>query len=190
MDKTLMSAFIKFPKEGAIIGRLLAGYGELELMLCMCAATARDDFNMVFKAMFRPRGESQRINIGDAIGREAFRAHRLATHFSEAISDMRHCLKIRNQYAHCYWSDDHGRCLRLVLLEDVAKKKDALANNLWEIPATDIHLGLLKEQEVFFFHTGERFTYLQREIEIRARGSTKNSLPVPKKATRPPLRQP
>ena len=80
----IMPAFDKFPQEGAVVGRLLAGYGELELELCFCVATARDDFNMVFKAMFRPRGESQRIQIADAMGREPYQALKMGTRFSES----------------------------------------------------------------------------------------------------------
>ncbi len=41
---TIMPAFDTFLQEGAIVGRLLVGYGELELELCNCVAAARADY--------------------------------------------------------------------------------------------------------------------------------------------------
>ena len=53
-----------FPKEMAIIGRLLLDYGELELDLMNCVQVARDyDLNGTLKAMFRVRGETNRVLI-------------------------------------------------------------------------------------------------------------------------------
>jgi hypothetical protein len=40
MARTILPAFVQFPKEAAIIGRLLAGYGELEFDLCNCLRAA------------------------------------------------------------------------------------------------------------------------------------------------------
>jgi hypothetical protein len=44
---TIMPCFDRFPKEGDLIGRLLAGYGELELEMCAC----------VIGRAFKPDGE-------------------------------------------------------------------------------------------------------------------------------------
>lgn len=186
---TIRPAFDQFPKEGAIIGRLLAGYGELELSLCFCVSAIRDDFNMTFKAMFRPRGESQRIDIADAIGREPYHILNLGTVFEEAIANMRYCLKIRNQFAHCYWTDDFGRKLGFVQLEETAKQH-APVSDVWHIPAHDVGLSLLESQEEFFFHTHNAFWYLNYEVSVRAGKSSKNPRPVPQKVARPPLYNP
>lgn len=189
MADTLMNAFKTFPDEAAIIGRLLAGYGELELMLCLCAASARQDFNMVFKAMFRPRGESQRIDIGDALGRDLFRIHKLETQFSEAVSDMRYCLKIRNQYAHCYWSDGFGRQLGFVEMEERAKSAKPI-DAIWQVPSMDIDVPTLNEQEAFFFRTGRCFSFLTNEIDVREGRLSTNPFLIPPKVKRPPLHMP
>jgi hypothetical protein len=106
MSETIMPAFIRFPQEATIIGRLLAGYGDLEFDLCYCVAVARDDFDMAVKSMFRPRGEKQRIDIADSIGRSKYRELKLGTRFEEAIAATHYCRRIRNQYAHCKWHDD------------------------------------------------------------------------------------
>jgi hypothetical protein len=64
----VMPAFHKFQGEAAIIGRLLAGYAELEIDLLNCVSVVRQDFDATLKAMFRVRGETARINVGDALG--------------------------------------------------------------------------------------------------------------------------
>ena len=104
----VMPAFHRFPNEAAIIGRLLAGYAELEIGLLHCVTVAReeDDFDATLKAMFRIRGETARINVGDALGRQVYDKLGLGADFEMAVSAMRYCLKIRNQYAHCNWYDD------------------------------------------------------------------------------------
>jgi hypothetical protein len=186
---TIMPAFVRFPQEGAIIGRLLAGYGELELGLCFCVAEARNDHNMVFKAMFRPRGESQRIDVADAMGHEPYNAVKLGTHFEGAIGAIRYCLKIRNQYAHSYWTDNFGRCLAFAQLEEPARGKDPVLN-VGNIGTKDIDLATLQAQESFFMHTQARFDYLKTEIKVRAGKLPESVFEAPKPINRPPLCKP
>src|SRR5262249_59726894 len=104
----VMPAFHRFQSEAAIIGRLLAGYAELEIALLNCVSIVRGDFDATLKAMFRVRGETARINVGDALGRQAYRELDLGRDFELALSAMRYCLKIRNQCAHCNWYDDRS----------------------------------------------------------------------------------
>jgi hypothetical protein len=82
----------------------------------------RNDFDSVLKAMFRTRGESQRIDIADALGRHYYHDHKLGTKFEMAIGAMRHCLRIRNQYAHSVWWDDQSGKLSFANLEEIAKQ--------------------------------------------------------------------
>jgi hypothetical protein len=69
MSRSILAPFLTFHEEAAIIGRLLAGYTALEVGLMNCVQVVRDDFDAVFKAMFRARGETFRIEIADALGR-------------------------------------------------------------------------------------------------------------------------
>jgi len=186
---TIMPAFDTFPKEGSIVGRLLAGYGELELGLCFCVAAVRDDFDMVFKAMFRPRGESQRIAIGDAMGREPFQRLKLGRRFEEAVASTRYCLKIRNQYAHCYWTDDFGRQLGFVELEDTAKSNQPV-NNVFQIKAHDLTLALLQKQEAYFVYTRRYLTSLEHCARAGAAPTPSHPLTFPQKVKRPILCSP
>src|SRR4051795_4185228 len=118
MRRRSLTPFLKFHKEASIIGRLLAGYATLALGLMNCVQNVRDDFDAVLKAMFRPRGETSRIDIADALGRHFYHDRGLGTEFAMGIGAVRHCLKIRNQYAHCVWYDDKSGKLAFVNLEE------------------------------------------------------------------------
>ena len=59
----IRATFDKFPTEGAIIGRLLAGYADLEIVPVHCAQVVREDLDTVLKTMFRTRGETPRTNV-------------------------------------------------------------------------------------------------------------------------------
>ena len=63
-----MPAFADFPAEAEIIGRLLAGYTNLEVGLMNCVQVVRLDFDTVLKAIFRARGETARIDITTRFG--------------------------------------------------------------------------------------------------------------------------
>jgi hypothetical protein len=187
---TIMPAFKDFPEEGKLIGRLLAGYGELELVLCGCVAEARNDFNAVFKAMFRPRGETQRIDIADALGRELFQTAKLGTPFEQAVANTHYCRRIRNQYAHCYWTANFGRCLGFAELEGLAKQNGAVAANMMLGQAKDIDLPTLEAQEAFFVFVNNCLVYLLHEYRVRAGSRTKNPFASPKIIPQPPFCKP
>ena len=187
---TIMPAFGRpFTAQGSIIGRLLAGYGELELELCFCATAARNDFNMVFKAMFRPRGESQRIQIADAIAREPFHEKKLGTLFDETIGAVAFCLKIRNQYAHCYWTTDFGKQLGFVVMEETARDNKRV-DNVLALKTRHLDAKTLKAQEAYFVHTRDCLRYLAGEFNLRAGRSASRRYAIPKKVMRPNLYSP
>jgi hypothetical protein len=185
----IVPEFARFSAEGAVIGRLLAGYGNLESALSSCVAMAKNDLNMVLKAMFRARGETQRVDIADAIGRPAYGALNLETMFAEAISDIRYCLKIRNQYAHCQWHDDLTGRLCFIDMEEIAKP-NAVITDLLGLTFHYLTPILLTEQEGFFVYVADCLLYLNYEGRLRAGRISNHSRLKPKKVTRPPLRIP
>jgi hypothetical protein len=78
----------------AVIGRLLVDYGELELDLMNCIQVARSfDLNATLKAMFRVRGETNRIDIADGLSRAAYVAVNLTAEFDAMIAALKHCLR-------------------------------------------------------------------------------------------------
>jgi hypothetical protein len=167
MIPSFLPAFQKYHNEAAIIGRLLAGYTTLEISLLNCTHVIRDDFDTVLKTMFRVRGETQRINIADAFGRHHYHKHKLATQFERAISSMRYCLRIRNQYAHCVWYDDLSGRLSLTNLEDTAKKHKYLSD-FGSLPVFYVDIPLLQKQEEFFFYTNGLLCWVNYEGRTRA----------------------
>ena len=54
-----MPVFQRFPVEAEIIGRLVVGYGELELDLFNCVVMGISDFDKTAKTMFRHRSETK-----------------------------------------------------------------------------------------------------------------------------------
>ena len=95
----------------------MAGYGGLE----MCVMETKRETDPIIKAMFRARGETQRLDIADGLARPSFKKLSLETEFGMAVGAIRYCLKIRNQYAHSYfWEEKHGK-LFFGSLEEIAK---------------------------------------------------------------------
>jgi hypothetical protein len=181
----LLEPFVPFAAEGALVGKLLLAYGELENALCSCVAMARDDMDMVIKAMFRPRGETQRVEIADAIGRAPYRLLRFETQFSEAIAGMKHCLKIRNQFAHCNWHVAANR-LCFIDMQEIAEK-NALITNLGGLTFHYMDAVLLKRQETFFQYVADCLIYLNFEGRVRAGKLPSHGFVAPKKVQPPPL---
>ncbi len=67
--KAILQSFVRHPEEAAIIGRLIAGYGELEFDLAYCVRWIINDGDAAFKVMFREPGEMQRVLMADALAR-------------------------------------------------------------------------------------------------------------------------
>jgi hypothetical protein len=103
MPSVILPAFLAFPKEAAIIGRLIAGYGELEFEFTQCAGRALGDQETAARALYRLRGEDSRMQVADALMRPSYAKHGLGDAYNTALGSMRFCKSIRNQYAHCHW---------------------------------------------------------------------------------------
>jgi hypothetical protein len=72
VTETIMPCFDRYPEEGDVVGRLLAGYGELEIELCNCVAALSGNLDDAIKALFSQQGESRRINNADAMARNDY----------------------------------------------------------------------------------------------------------------------
>jgi hypothetical protein len=184
-----MPAFNKFPGEAEIIGRLLAGYTNLEVGLMNCVQVVRVDFDTVLKAMFRARGETARIDIADAFGRHYYEDLQLGTQFAMAISVVRYCLRIRNQYAHCVWWDDNSGKLAFANLEDVAKG-NAFLTDLASLPTYHVDVPLLSEQEAYFVYADRLLSWVNYEGRVRAGTLRSNAIPKPRQLAQPRLHLP
>lgn len=188
MQNRLFPIHQAYPAEMAIAGRILLDYGELEIDLMNCVQVARKDLNAVFKTMFRTRGEKQRIEIADALGRAVYHALGLGTQFETMVADMQHCRKIRNQYAHAYWHN-YGTHLCFVGLEDLARTHSKI-DNLANVPMFEITQGLLDEQTKFIRYTQKQITFLNWEGRFLAGELSSRLGTAPQQLGRPDLRFP
>ena len=186
----VMPAFHRFPNEAAIIGRLLAGYAELEIGLLDCVTVVREDFDATLKAMFRVRGETARINVGDALGRRVYRKLGLGTDFEMAVGAMRYCLKIRNQYAHCNWYDDFVRKqLAFVNVEEIAEKNRPISG-FDKLTRRYVDVPILKEQEQYFGYAHALTDYASSEARFQTGKVTTRVFVKPAQVSQPLLHLP
>lgn len=157
-----IKAFKKFSNEGVLIGRLLAAYADLELSLFHCVNVTRDDFDTIYKAMFKERGESRRINMAEIFGRQNYQKLDLGTQFEMAIGSMRYCLKIRNQFAHSLWYDDYSRFLAFANLEDITRNNKTI-KDLSDLTIHNIDVPTLTLQEIYFEYTDSSLAWVNFE---------------------------
>lgn len=183
--RTIMPSFERHRKEGETIGRLVVGYGELEVGLMTLVAAILDDIDTALKVMFRTRGESQRIQIADALARQKLPEGKFRDRFTEAVSDTHHCLKIRNQYAHCQWLDPPDEGLMFVNMEEIAVASRHIVGS--SLKKRLIDAGLLAEQEAYFVFVDDCLTMLCAEWKKEKGRVQYQPFSFPPKAPRPPL---
>jgi hypothetical protein len=181
MTEFIVPCFNRFPNEGSIIGRLLTGYGELEVEMADCVAAVMNDRNTALRVLFRTRGEEPRIQIADAIMRHKYMEASLIHPYSEAIGDMRHCKIIRNQFAHCAWYDTADEGLCFLDLEDSAKHPTDFI-----LTKRPVNVPLLTLHEAYFKYVQKCFWYLCHEYNKWAGQSSNHDWKLPKKLERPP----
>jgi len=186
MRNVILPAFEKYPAEAAIIGRLLAGYAEIEIGLMHCVQVVRDELDTALKVMFRARGETARIDIADALGRQHYDSLNLGTEFSMSVSDARWCMKVRNKFAHCTWHDDNSGKLAFVNLEELAKLNTPV-KDLMGLTAYHVDVPILQDFEKYFILTDVYTIWVNHEGRLRAKKTKINPLPKPKRMQQPPL---
>jgi hypothetical protein len=153
---TSMGASEKFRREGEIIGRLIVGYGEMELDLCRCIAAGNDDFNSTLKTMFGQRSEGSRIRFAKTEGLKVYSTlgSELAAAFCEAIEAVKFCLQIRNRYAHWqFYNDENYGMLALVNVEELAKSKTVIDDYLSGLTVRHLTKDVLQKQHQYFLYT-------------------------------------
>jgi hypothetical protein len=177
-------AFDTFPAEGAIIGKLVVSFGELELLCGLLAGTALKNQDMALRAIYRGRSTRGRIDLADVLMRDAFVSIGLKDDYEEMLVAVLHSLSIRNHYAHCHWAPGQDG-LFFAKLEDSAKRETGF-------DADQKHVGLilLQEQEAYFDYARSMLLFLQAEFQIKS-GNTKHwSAPRPPKRSPPNLHNP
>lgn len=186
MAGTILPPFQECPEEAAIIGRLLAGYGELEFAFASCLATVIDDDQRALRVLFRIRSETQRIEIADALMRPAFEAVGLTDEYAEFIGAMRTCKNIRNQYAHCHWISDEKAGLWFGDLDAPAKTATGPVSIIFQC----IALPELRLQEAYFAYAAAWAERLALRHEELAGRPSNPAPPAPQRVQPPPRHSP
>jgi hypothetical protein len=179
-------AFLMYPDEAAVIGRIVAGYGDLEYLLSHCLSAALGNRPSVFRAFFRLRGEQQRVDVTDALMRHHYEAAGLINEYSEMIGAMRWCRSLRNQYAHCHWASHKDAGLFFTNMEDPAKK----AGGPVTFKMYHVDLPLLIKQEEYTAYTSDILLFIRHNLEYRRDEVPSHGYSMPKIISQPQLYNP
>jgi len=180
-----IKSFAKFPEQGNIIGSLLVSYADLELTLLHCVNVALEDFNKVYKTMFRIRGELRRLNKAEELGEKKYRQLGLDDEFETAINSMDCCRIIRNQYAHSIFYDDYSGSLAFVNIETEALKNEKV-EKFENLKIHHIDLSTLNKQQQFFIYTNSLLEWINFEGR-RIAGKNYRGTEKPIQVGQPPL---
>lgn len=188
MARSILAPFQRFSSEGNAVGRLLAGYSNIEVGLMHCAMWALGgSLDKALKALFGKRGETRRIKEAQKLCHSYYQGHGLAADFLKAIRVVHYCLKIRNQYAHWVWWDDNTGKLAFANLEDLAQRKRVI-RDLMKLKAHHVDATLLAKQEAYFVYADELLGWLNYEGRFKDGKLKVQPLPKPKGVRRPKLR--
>jgi hypothetical protein len=190
VTRVILAPFRKFAVEGAMIGRMLAGYSNLEIGLMHCVQMARgSDLDTVLKKMFSIRGESRRISAAEKLFVAYHQHHGLLGDFQKAVRLVRYRLKIRNQYAHGVWWDDHSGKLAFANMEELAVRKRKV-RDLLKLKPYHVDANLLAAQEACFVYAEDYLAWINYEGRVRAKTININPLAKPKPVKRAKMKHP
>jgi hypothetical protein len=181
---SLNPAFDVYPVEAGLIGRMVTSFGELELTFSMLAGTALKDQALGLRAIYRGRSTGGRIDLADVLIRNVITKTNLALDYEEVIGAMRHCLRIRNNYAHSHWALGLDG-LFFSNLEEAATRAEG-----FEMDQKHINLELLTAQEAYFDYTRSLLLYFGDQLHIKLKPQSVLGVLRPQAKPRPnPLRE-
>jgi hypothetical protein len=185
MKTYFLPAFHHHSRHASIIGRILAGYGELEFEMCLVISHLTRDRSAAIKEIFGNRGETKRITRAHNQGLPKTPAGPYRRYYEDTFIAMRQCLAIRNQYAHSTWLFGYRRGLRFTNLEEIAL--GPIPADLKNLTQYQINIPLLKSQEAYFKYVQRRWTYLNYEAQRKVAKSTTQRWPMPAEVLPPKL---
>jgi hypothetical protein len=97
---------------------------------------------------------------------------------------LRHCLVIRNQYAHCNWGDHHEAGLFFADLQKSAKTVN------FDHSYKHVDVALLKEQLEFFKVTLAWLRFMDAELGLKQETLRSHVWSTPPRSPQPPLHNP
>ena len=185
MPSSILTAFDDFPDEGALVGRILAGYSQLEIDLMHCASAVRGDLNGALRTMFSARGNAARIKFARGFSRLAYEHLKLGAELDAATDAAYYCLEIRNMYAHCTWWNDR-KGLAFASLEELAKGK-AVVTDLRGLTVHHATVAHLESQLRYFENTDNMILGLIHEGNRRSGKPNLPNIQLVPPIAKPPL---
>ena len=162
----ISKVFKDFPDEATLIARLIAGYTDLEIDLMNCIKELHQNFDMVFKAIYIIRGASKRIELAEIMGKLDFTNLDLGDDFQLAINGLKHCVKIRNQYAHStFWNDYSGK-VAFSNIEALAKSREVIAD-LRGINIKHLDISILRQQIQYYDFVSDLLVWILNEANSK-----------------------
>jgi hypothetical protein len=189
----LLPAFHKRKKNAGSIGRLVAGYGEIEFLLAWTAGTAlacqiplklgisKGEHRHQYEhegivRLYSIRGETARIEFAKKTIRPTIVANKLEEEFHDAMMLVWSCLKIRNLFAHCNWDQSSKRGIFFVNLEDTARSNPPFKFNTRHAGTKSLGLA-----EGYFASTIEFLNYISQAMAVRGQVALGPEFPKPKR---------
>jgi hypothetical protein len=128
--------------------------------------------------------ETGRINAAGQLGLPEYQRLNLAAEFQEALAVMRHCLQIRNQYAHWVWWDDYSGKLAFANVEDLVNHPGKVTD-FTNLNAHHVDVTLLKAQEAYFVYADDLLLWVNYEGRFKDGkiGKARQNLMGPKPAS-------
>lgn len=161
--------FDTFRAEGDIIGRMVIEYGDLEWDLCLLVSHVIEDLDIAVKTLYRSRGETQRIDIADALIRNRI-DQKVRQIYETTLAHIRVCLTIRNRYAHANWLHAGSDKLCYIDIEELAKSNAPV--DMQNMQLYHLDMDTVKDQARFFMEVMQNLRYLNMEIQYLMGSST------------------
>lgn len=144
-------------------------YGDLEWDLCLLVSHVIEDLDIAVKALYRSRGETQRINIADALIRNRINP-KLKQKYETTLAHIRVCKTIRNRYAHANWLHAGSDKLCYIDIEELANSHAPV--DMQNMQLYHLDMDTVKDQARFFMEVMQNLRYLNMEIQHLMGSST------------------
>jgi hypothetical protein len=168
------------------LGRILAGFGDIEYTIVQAVGVAIEDDGAACRALYRMMGSDVRLQVADALMRPTFMRIGLSDEYNEGLGAFRFSKKIRNQYAHAHWypSPTHG-----LFFVDFEKPAKTTLGTVMLSPRP-VDAELLVEQWTYLNYAWKQWQYLRYELQKRMGGLSSHTWIVQKIIPKPPLHSP
>lgn len=176
-------AFDRYPAEAALVGFLLAAFGEIEYAICRAAGLAIGPFEPTLRALYRLRMTSSRLDAAWTLMQPFYTEKDLDIDCDIARAMALECLAIRNQYAHCNWGDDPSfpnSGLFFTDLEEAAQRSQGFTP-AWR----HVDVPLLEKQKEYFAYAMEWATFIRYALADARQPAPVQSWPRPRECAQP-----